>query len=454
MTEIKPFRALIYNRGIIKDYKKVVCPPYDIISPPMQKALYELSDYNAVRLELGKEGPLDKPSDNRYTRAKDTINEWIKNSVLVFDKKPAIYLYRQDYKYKKRPKTQLGFMALIRLSDSKRGGVLKHEKTFSGPKKDRFKLLNSTHANISPIFSLYFDERQCVKKILNNCMASREPFADAQVDGIRNRMWRIADIADIKRIRKCMRDKKIFIADGHHRYEVAVAYKNEMRKRALADAADAFAYVMMYFAGLDEDMTILATHRVIKNIKFDEKNIIRNFKPFFEIEELKSAKRLHEHVENSALKHVFGMYLKNKKAFLLKLKDAKTADLIVKTKMSKEWKRLDVSILHEFILGHILNFKKTDESNIIYARDAELAIDMVNRRKADMAFLLKATKISQITRIASLGERMPHKSTYFYPKLLSGFVINRPNGSLYNLEKVRKNGFQGIKREPFLGRPK
>lgn len=426
MACIKPFRGYIYNTEEVKDIAKVLAPPYDVISPGIQDALYKRDEFNVVRLILGKEDPGDNSAENKYKRAKTYLEGLIKKEILIRDELPCIYVYDQEYVTPAGKKNRIGFIALMKLEDPKDSKVLAHERTFMHPKRDRLRLIRQVRANLSCIFSIFVDDKNKITHTLEKETKSK-PIFDVYYEDVRQRLWRISDSKVISDIKEAMKEKQIFIADGHHRYETALAFRNEMRLKAKEDLKELpYDYVMMYFASLDEaKLTILATHRVIKDVgSLTKKDIISLVQKYFKIKEFKGLKDMNAAQESSSARFSCGMYCGDGFFYLLELKDTSIAEKIIKMAKPVEWKRLDVTLLHQLILKQIFKVREKDD-NIIYLRDAESAVERVKSGECKLACFLKPTKLEQVKHIAEIGERMPHKSTYFYPKLLSGIVINK-----------------------------
>ena len=403
----------------------VTAPPYDVISPEAQEELYKASPYNVVRLILGRRSARDGLRCNRYTRARYYFTEWLDKGILAQDAKPALYIYKQDYAQDGAKKSRIGFIALMRLEGFSKKGILPHENTFSSPKEDRSNLIRATGANLSPVFSIYQDSRHVVKNTLLSNTRNLKPDIDIFRDGSRHRLWRLTDEKNIAGIQRAMAAKTAFIADGHHRYEAALQFKDEMRKLHHG-ASGGYDYVMMYFTDMDPGaLTILAAHRIIKEIPYTRaEDVIDRLKGHFVIKNLSSGKRLLHWLKISKdSSKQFGLYM-DKKAFVIKLKNSGALSELEAGGRSDEWKALDVSILHQLILEKALHISGR-EGNIAYAQDPKEAIQKVDRSDYRLAFFLNPTKISQVEAIARKKELMPHKSTYFYPKLLSGLVFNQ-----------------------------
>ncbi|MDD5428327.1 MAG: DUF1015 domain-containing protein [Candidatus Omnitrophica bacterium] len=414
MPIVKPFKALRYNKSKVRNIAEVVTPPYDVIPPKMQGELYRKNKYNAVRIILNKTTSKDTASNNRYTRSKKFLTRWLKEGVLKRDDKDAFYVYTQIYKSGKRNIAQVGFIGLMKIGSEGKDKVLPHENTLATPKKDRLELTRAVRGNLEPIFILHDDS--AITRALKKFSAKNKPVIDFRREGVRHIIRKLEDPAIIEMIERHMKGKNVFIADGHHRYEVAKMYSKE------PGGSD---HLMVYFVEADEAMlTVLPTHRLIKDLgKIEKDDIIGRLKKHFDIEKTADVKKMILRLSGLSAGCAFGMYLGKRRFYVLKLKDAGQSDKVIRDK-PKEWKRLDVSILHHFVLRHLLGIKDTDE-NIEFSKDPFETAKAVDSNKFKAAFFLNPTKVSQVKRIAKLGERMPRKSTYFYPKQISGLVINK-----------------------------
>lgn len=414
MPIVRPFRAVRYNTEKLKDIAKVIAPPYDVIPKDLQDRLYRASPNNIVRLILNKITPKDTRSDNRYTRAKRLFDLWIRNNILIRDKRDSFYIYSQKYKDAGRPVEQIGFLGLMGLETAGKDKILPHENTLAAPKEDRLKLTREVRANLEPIFVLYEDGK--VTKLLKKCCSEEKAVMDVIWEDVRHRVWRLEDPGIIRAIESNMKGKNIFIADGHHRYEVAKMYARE-------SGTDTSQYIMVYFVESDEKMlTVLPAHRLIKEMNGLRKDdIIKRLNAFFHIEKVSGLKPMMARLGSLRAAHAFAMYLGKKNLYVLRLKNIEASDSVIKDK-PEAWKHLDVSILHLFIFQHVLGIRDDDE-NIEFLKDPAKAVEAVDSGKFKAAFFLNPTKVSEVKKIAKLGERMPRKSTYFYPKQLSGLVI-------------------------------
>ncbi|MCQ9207642.1 MAG: DUF1015 domain-containing protein, partial [Omnitrophica bacterium] len=388
--------------------------------------LYESERHNVVRLILGKEEELDTRGYNKYTRSAALFNEWLKKEILIRDRYPSIYIYAQQYSHKGKARTRFGFIALMKIGDSKKNGVLPHEHTLQKPRKDRLRLIKATRANLSPIFSVFEEKGGEINKILKLTVKTKKPLFTQKTEGVVHRMWRLDDNDAVNKIKYHMRDKKVFIADGHHRYRVACEYRDKMKNTKKFKYT--MNYVMMYFSSLSEEgaLTVLSTHRAVNNIKqFEEKKVREKLERYFRITSLASIEEMVESVEKGrASKCAFGMYTGKKGIFLLTLKDGYLPNKLVKSKKPQSLKQLDVTILHDLIIEKILGIKN-HKNSIKYVRDERDAASLVESGGYQVALFLKPTTVADVKAVAEKGEMMPQKSTYFHPKLLTGLVINR-----------------------------
>jgi len=427
MPKIIPFEGVRYNSGKIKRLSRVVAPPYDVIPPEMQDKLYLAHPNNVVRLILNKIGKGDTAKSNRYTRAAKFFNSWLRDKILVQDAEKSFYIYSQAYTYNGKRITRTGFVGLMEL-DMTGKHVLPHENTLAAPKTDRLNLLREVRANLSPIFVLYDDKTRKLVTEMTKFASKNKPVIDVNFEGVQNRMWKLSDKAAIKNLERFMADKDIFIADGHHRYEVARMYAKEIVALRMSGSLKKSAkYLMVYFVESGERMlTVLPAHRLVKDIgQVTAGGILKRLERCFAIEKAKDLGAMMSKLGKSG-PHSFGIYNSEAGFHIVRLKDLKESDNIISGK-PKAWRRLDVSILHLFILQHLLGISD-DDDNIEFVKDPAEAARAVKGGKFKIAFFLNPTKITEVKEIARLGERMPRKATYFYPKPLSGLVINKLAG--------------------------
>jgi uncharacterized protein (DUF1015 family) len=422
MAEVKPFKGLLYNPDLVGDVSSVMAPPYDVISPEMRENLYGKSEFNIVKLILGKEFPEDNEKDNKYSRSKRLMDDWIEKKALSTDSEDALYVYLQEYKVRGVALRRIGFLALMKVEGD--DVVLPHEHTLSRPKEDRMKLIKSVESNLSPIFGLYAGDGGYVSGILRTSVANMVPVFDLELDGERHALWRLTDSGQISGIVEAMEGRKVFIADGHHRYAVAKAYRDECREKEGYDGrAD---HVLMYLTDMSDpdNLTVLATHRVIKRADgIEREDFLSLLGEYFNLTRLHSLDEVINQMDARREKsYVYGLYDGSGFTLLEPMEESALRELI-KDK-PESWKDLDVSVLHSSVFDKILGIK-AEEGDVVYVKDPEDAENIVKSGEGKAAFFLNPTKIGQLKAVAEDGEMMPQKSTYFYPKLLTGLVINR-----------------------------
>ncbi|MCM8813212.1 MAG: DUF1015 domain-containing protein [Candidatus Omnitrophica bacterium] len=418
MAIILPFRGWRYNPEKIGDISAVVAPPYDIISPAEQASLYARHPHNVIRLILNKVEAADSPQDNRYTRAGALFARWRQEGVLAADPRPAVYLYIQDYRVEGCQRRRLGFIARFQFED---GNCLPHEHTLAKPKEDRRQLMKAVDANLSPIFSFFQDKDGRVGMLLKQWITKKPGVDITDAEGVRHRFWVIDDPERIAVLRRCMRRKQIFIADGHHRFETALAYRDELRRRG--KAGPGHNSIMMFFTALnDENLYVMPTHRLVKPVP-DRAEKMKQIDTLFSREVFKSLTALLA-AQRRAAGFAVGMY-DGKQFMLLQMKDRATLNTLM-SKAPAQWRQLDVAMLNSVVFEHIFRLSAAQKEELIsYARDAEDAVRQVDAGDFALAFFPNPTRAEQVEKIARQRFRMPQKSTYFYPKPLSGLVINR-----------------------------
>jgi uncharacterized protein (DUF1015 family) len=439
MAIIAPFRGIVYNQEKTGKLDALVCPPYDIITSAEQQNLYRKSPYNVIRLEYGLASPGDIEEDSRYTRAAAALEEWSRTNVLQQDKDPAFYIYEMEFTVGGVVKKLRGFIGLVRVEDYDSGIVKPHETTLSGPKTDRLNLLRACKASFSQIFSIFSDPLGNVSNVLGK--VHNKPVMEVKSsDNVVHRIWILTDKKDIETIVREMADKQIFIADGHHRYDTALNYRNERRKAAGSfTGEEGFNYVAMFLARIeDPGVTILPAHRALFNLtNFDPRRFEDDLNCYFNIERIdfdkeSEAKDLQTILDTMAHRadksHVFGMRVKGEHSYyLLTLRNEDDLDALLPTK-SPAYRRLDVSILHHLIIDKLLGIKMETHKlglNIEYIKDADEADARVHNGAVELVFFMNPTKVHEVQEVAAASERMPQKATYFYPKLLTGLVMNK-----------------------------
>jgi len=437
MAEIHPFRGLRYNTKKI-NLEEVITEPYDRITPPLQEDYYRRSPYNVVRIILGKDDDPEHPEKNKYRRAKIYLDKWQNDGIFLREDRQALYLYEQEFRVKEEQKKRIGLIARVKLQDFSSRKVLPHEKTFPKHKEDRLNLLQATNVNTEQIFLLYEDDNNNVSRSIKEAQRKAELGAEAKdEDGFIHRLWLIKDNPAIQGIQKAMADKVLIIADGHHRYETSLNYQKEMTSEmGIVKGDEPFNYVMMtLFKLADPGLVILPTYRLVKGLdKLSGESLKELFHPNFEISELSwqesSTQPLLEESQKRVLKenHTFAAFVSQlKKFFIFRLKSESILDREITEKKSKQWKRLDVTILHSLIIDKLRALSSQPfslESNVSYIRNLEEGLEKVVNGEFQVIFLLKPVSLYQIREIVESGELMPHKSTDFFPKLKSGLVMN------------------------------
>ncbi|HXU19920.1 MAG TPA: DUF1015 domain-containing protein [Verrucomicrobiae bacterium] len=449
MADIRPFRAYRYDshRVALQD---VLTQPYDKITPAMQDRYYAASPYNLIPVEKGRALPDDSPEENVYTRAARKIDEWIAEKIIVQDAAPNIYVYSQEFCVPgtKSRRTRIGFIALARLENYEAHVVFRHEHTLSGPRADRIELLRHTRAQTGQLFLLYDDPSKQIDTWLDQ-VAHTSPDVELHDEfGVTHRMWPVPNPAFAERIENAMAGKSIVIADGHHRYETALSYRDECRLRAgKADPQAAYEFAMATFINThSKGLTILPTHRLVRNLPgFDFDHFRAVLTPYFDwyaypfvsaddragvyaefrkdLERPNHGRRAIGAYPRAAQSGVDAFYL-----FVLR----RGVDLeSLLPDLSEGQRGLDVVLLHRLILNKGLGITAeavTAEKNLTYEREMEAAIASVDRGDAQLALLLNPVRVDQVMKIALAGDVLPQKSTDFYPKMLSGIAVYRIEG--------------------------
>jgi uncharacterized protein (DUF1015 family) len=437
MANIYPFRAWRYNTSAVR-LDDVVTQPYDKITPAMQQAYYDRSPYNLVRVTLGLPELFDSENgENVYTRAARDFRAWREQGVLVQEKSPSIFAYAQRFKVPGTDivKERRGFIALGKVHDYSEKVVFRHEQTLSKPKSDRLNLLKATHAHFGQIFMLYSDPAGSIEKILYDGAGPAEAEVTDEY-GVLHRIWKVSDPAAIRLLTTAMADKKLIIADGHHRYETALNYSKEHAATAPAKAETSTsqlpqppypeAAVMMTFVNMDSDgLVVLPTHRVVHSLtNFDPATFVKAAEQFFSIEKLPTAEAADYVGTLTAQQGTAFVAVTRAGAFLLRSKPEPVAAALAA--LPERQRQLDLSCLHSIVLDRLLGLdaeKVLQQTNLRYLRDAAEAVDQVRKGEADVAFLTNTVSMEQLKEVAFAGDVMPQKSTDFYPKLLSGLAI-------------------------------
>lgn len=415
MAYIIPFKGVVYNTEKVAG-SEVIAPPYDVIPPALRDKLYEKSPFNIVRIDFGKDEQADSDTHNKYTRAAEALSAWLADGILVQDQAESFYGYEITYAVFGETRTLRGILGLLRLEELGTG-VFPHEETRPKAKADRLNLMYASGSNTSPIFGLYNSPAN-VSDTLIKGITTAPYLTTTDGDGAEHRLHKIHDTAQISRIQAELSDKPIFIADGHHRYEVALAFKKEMDQKTGRPADDTtpkpWDFVLMFFANIaDEGLTILPTHRLIKGVSSPQ-TVLDKLTSDFEIVKMPASADICPTMRAEG-KHAFGLYMRNQDGWhLLRYRGGKLQDV------NPALGDLDVVIMHQLIINRDLMVNE-----IAYEMSAAEAVSRVNSGDFDAAFFLNSTEVGDLERVAGAGLRMPAKSTYFYPKLLTGLVINK-----------------------------
>lgn len=424
MAEIKGYKGLRFNCEKAGKIEELVCPPYDIISDQQREEYIKTNPHNIIRLELPK-------GDDKYNKAAEILNDWLEKGILVKEDKPAIYIYEEEFTAYGERKAIKGIICRVKLEEFSKGIILPHEFTLSKAKEDRLNLMKATNCNFSQIYSLYMDGgKNTLGKI--DSLSKSEPDIQLQDnDNVTHRMWIIKDEKAIADICSDFADRKLYIADGHHRYETALNYRNYLREQGLAKEGDACDYQMMMLVDMEHPgLVVFPTHRLVRNLdSFNAERVIDGCKEYFDVTE-------HSDI-NTIESTLMELYNQGKKAYafycggssykLLVLKDTNIIKKLLPN-ASTATQQLDVTILHTLILEKIFGIDAENmakQINLTYTKIFDEAISSVQQGNSQCAFILNPTRVSEIREVASNGEKMPQKSTYFYPKMITGLVMNQ-----------------------------
>ncbi len=427
LAEISPFSGVRYNQDIVGNMASVVCPPYDVISPDEQKAYYEKSDYNVIRLEHGMVLPNDTKANNKHSRASATFSKWLKDRVLVVDHVPSFYIHEHIFTHQNIRKRRLGLTVCVRLEPWEKRIIFPHENTVLGIKSDRLELMRACATNFSPLLGIYEDLGQKVTKLLNT-QAGRKPAIDFTEAGETHKLWVANEPEFVQRVSHFLASKPIYIADGHHRYETALAYRDEKRHENPPGKGDqAFNFVMITLVSFsDPGLIVLPVHRLIRNLSSKALAQFRsNLEAFFELESALLGETGLPEIRGATTR-VLG--LEPGSVIALKLRQPSSIKEIMPQEHSEAYKRLDISIVQHLIIDKLIALDKN--SSVVYTPDMLEARRLVESGEYQLAFLLNPIPVATIKAIADANDKMPGKSTYFYPKLPTGLVINSLGGTL------------------------
>jgi uncharacterized protein (DUF1015 family) len=417
MADVQPLRTLRYDLGAVESLEAVIAPPYDVIDDELRAELAARSPFNVVEIDLPRAGEGSDP----YLHAADTFQAWRQEGVLIQEREPAMWLLQQEYTAPDgSTRRREGFFARVRVEEYGPGRIRPHERTHPGPKEDRLRLTRATRANLSPIFSLFPDSDGAAGEVLQEAAAG-QPFAEARdLDGTRNTLWRLADGGTIAALQGALADAELLIADGHHRYETARVYADEV------GGEGEHRYVLMFLCSLaDGGLTVFPTHRLLTGLKDspEKQQAIREvLTTDFEVEEVGP-----EQLQPNGRGIAFGyMDSFHRTPYRVTLKDPAIADAALEGR-PEPYRRLDTAVLEALVLRGALGMSEDDIAHLRgldYSKDLEDARDAIESGRADAGFFLRATPVDQVQAVAEAGESMPPKSTYFFPKVPTGLVLN------------------------------
>jgi len=445
LAEIRPFRGLRYQVSYVRDLATVLSPPYDVISPQEQRALYARSPYNTVRLEYGQERPADSDTDNRYTRAAADLRRWVAEGILAYDQRLALYVYDQEFHHQGTPYRRRCLLARVRLEEWTAGVVRPHENTMAQPKEDRLNLLRETRANLSPVLALYRDQDQRIAQTVDEALAGKPPAAVAELGNERHTLWAIDDEDAQTRLAGLFESRPLYVADGHHRYETALNYRKERREARPAwtgDEPENFVLTGLTAAD-DPGLLVLPIHRLVQFPPLDE-DPLQTLARHASVERVDGATddgdaaltRLTALMaDRGRSASAFGLCLPadqtgepgDERLFLVTVEDAAGLVRSLCPDCPVEWRDLDVAVLHFALLGMVLRINPDpieEGGSVTTIEDAREACQAVRDGRCSAAFLLNPVPVAQVLAVADAGRRMPRKSTFFHPKLATGMVIN------------------------------
>ena len=417
MAEVKGMKGLRFQTSKAGSIQELCCPPYDIISEEQRKAYLERNEHNVIRLELPK-------GDDPYGTAGRLLEEWIQQGILKREEKESLYIYEEEFTARGERKRVKGFISRVKLEEFEKGVVLPHEETLSKAKEDRFNLMKATFCNFSQIYSLYMDPEHVTLARIDQ-LSQGEPQAE-----FTHRLWVVSDPETVAAVCGDFKDRKLYIADGHHRYETALNFRNYCREQGLAKEGDPADYIMMMLVDMEHDgLVVFPTHRLLRNLKnFDPRAAMKACEPYFRVEEKACVAQMEKALDEKYAKgeKAFGFYCGGDRWTLLTLKDLSVLDGLLPG-LSEASKSLDVTVLHTLVLEKLFGIDKenmANQVNLTYTRSFPEAVESVEKGESQCAFILNPTRVAEIRDVAAAGEKMPQKSTYFYPKLITGLVMN------------------------------
>ena len=436
MAKVIPFRAVQYNGTCASNLETLITPPYDVISPREQDAFYRSHPRNMIRLVLGKEYPDDSEVNNRYSRAAVTLKSWLDAGIMVRRERPSMTVYQMEFELPDGGRRLIdGIVALVKVDAYGKGKVLPHEKTYKGPKQDQLNLLRSCRAHFTPIHALFPDEHQKVVSIYERFIRQHPDLEARDPNGAIHRTWTFDDEQAIAGIQAVLDATSLFIADGHHRYETSLAYRDEILASGNSVPSKGHEYVMMYLTAMSHPgLTILPAHRLVKSVgDFYVEGVLAKLDPYFHVKKFDYTDRdsavqiVNEQVRPYAQAGgMFAMAVAKESAiWTARLKSHDAVDSLIDESIPPALREFDVTVLREAIMGHGLGLDRDDlEGKIEYSPSIADSIERLDNGRIQIAFLMNPTRVEQVQTAAELGHKLPHKSTYFFPKIASGLVLN------------------------------
>lgn len=430
MPQIEAFRALRYDLGHVGSLSDVIAPPYDVIGPELQEQLYKRHPANCIRLILNREEPGDDDNNNRYSRAARFLKNWRDEGVLSADPDPAVYVYHTQFDYAGATYNRRGFMARIRLERFGEGKIYPHEETMAGPKQDRLLLTRACKANLSQVFGLYPDPQSEAQELLESATKGKTPVEATDHLGVVHRLWAVSDVQIISRLAALMGPKPVFIADGHHRYETACNYRDELAASGSLPPNHPASYVLMMCVGMsDPGMIVLPTHRLFRGLPaMTSAEMVKKLGDSFAMrvagEGADLAHTIWEEIEYSGEQGTLGLYTaKDERWLVATITPAGRKKMAeISSDHSEAWQGLGVAILHRLVIDHLLAARELPKPRYVHL--VEEVVEGLEGDEFPLAALVMPATVDHVREISEHKERMPAKSTYFYPKLLSGLVFN------------------------------
>lgn len=420
MATVQPFKAMRYDYNLAGTPESLISPPYDIVSDQEQDRLELANPYNVIRLEKPR-------GENCYVQSADILKDWMSKGILKIDNDDSFYIYQEEFNFHNFIKKITGLIGKVHLENFENGIVLPHEETLSKAKEDRFQLMCETYCNFSPIYGLYMDPEKDISSVIEHILI-RQPIVELKDgDQIIHRLWKFSDPDAVKKIQQSFYEKKIYIADGHHRYETGLRFRDYMKTNAPDEIIrEGSKNIMMLLADMEDmGLCVLPTHRLVKNVKgFEPSKVLSYALSCFDVEKHTDFSAIEDVLKNNENSVVY--YYGSSEYFLLKKKDSVDVQMIL-TDKSEAYCSLDVTMLHTLIIEPALGIgaeKMASSEYLSYTRNISEAINEVRNGNYQCSFILNPTKVTQIRDVATAGEKMPQKSTYFYPKPTTGLVMN------------------------------